>query len=325
MTSNPPSPSISVLLPTYNYARFLPEAIESVLAQDWPDFELLISDDRSTDDSAAVIAAYAARDPRIRYRVQPTNLGMVANWNWCLNQARGEYIKFLFGDDRLASPQALRKLHGLLVAHPTASLTASARTIIRADSTTAGLWDEFQQAGRHEGESVIVRCLTETRNLIGEPSVTLFRRRHATRGYDPRYRQIGDLEFWFHLLEQGDFVYTAEPLCSFRHHALQQSEKHAVADIGRWEMFELFAEYRDRAARRGRELPVRDYTRLYHHLSQHCRRSTTVPPTMISLERDLAARVSPLRYAAFRARRHLRHQFPGIRTLFRRLKLFSRR
>ena len=85
------SPSISILLPTYNYARFLPEAIESVLAQDWTDYELLISDDRSTDGSAAIIAAYAARDPRIRFQLQPVNLGMVANWNWCLSQARGEY------------------------------------------------------------------------------------------------------------------------------------------------------------------------------------------------------------------------------------------
>src|ERR1035441_7330528 len=103
-------PRISVLIPTYNYARYLPEAIESVLEQDLRDLEVLISDDGSTDGSAEVIACYAAKDSRIRFQIHPANLGMVQNWNWCLSAARGEYIKFLFGDDKLASRQALRKL-----------------------------------------------------------------------------------------------------------------------------------------------------------------------------------------------------------------------
>src|SRR3974377_931912 len=100
------SPKVSVLVPTYNYARYLPEAIESVLEQDFQDFEVLISDDCSTDGSAEVIARYAAKDSRIRFKIHPANLGMVENWNWCLSEARGDYIKFLFGDDRLAGREA---------------------------------------------------------------------------------------------------------------------------------------------------------------------------------------------------------------------------
>jgi glycosyltransferase involved in cell wall biosynthesis len=307
------SPSISILLPTYNYARFLPEAIESVLAQDWTDYELLISDDRSTDGSAAIIAAYAARDPRIRFQLQPVNLGMVANWNWCLSQARGEYVKFLFGDDRLESPRALRALRDALAHHPSASLAASARSILNAESALVGLWDEFREAGLHPGPAVVQRCLRETRNLIGEPSVTLFRRRDAARGFDPRYRQLVDLEFWFHLLEQGDFVYLPDPLCSFRRHTAQQSEQHAVAEVGKWELFELFATCRARAAERGQSLPARRFVQLYYHLAHHCRQTASPPAPMLSLRRELAAEISPLRYAAFRARRHLRGLAQGIR------------
>src|SRR5208283_3355105 len=96
-------PKISVLIPTFEYGRFLPEAIESVLAQDLMDFELIISDDASRDDSGEVIRRYAARDPRIRYRLHERNIGMVANWNWCLKEACGEYVKFVFGDDCLPS------------------------------------------------------------------------------------------------------------------------------------------------------------------------------------------------------------------------------
>jgi glycosyltransferase involved in cell wall biosynthesis len=307
------SPSISILLPTYNYARFLPEAIESVLAQDWPDFELLISDDRSTDGSAAILASYAARDSRIRCHLQPVNLGMVANWNWCLGQARGEYVKFLFGDDRLESPRALRCLRDALAQHPSASLAASARSILNAESALVGLWDEFQDAGLHSGPTVIQRCLRETRNLIGEPSVTLFRRRDAARGFDPRYRQLVDLEFWFHLLEQGDFVYLPEPLCSFRRHTAQQSEQHAIAEVGKWELFELFAASRARAAQQGQSWPAHQFLPLYHHLTHHCRQTATPPPAMQSLRQELAAEIPPLHYAAFRARRHLRSLAHGIR------------
>jgi glycosyltransferase involved in cell wall biosynthesis len=307
-------PSISVLLPTYNYARFLPEAIESVQAQDWPDFELVISDDRSTDESAKIIAAYAARDPRIRFQLQPANLGMVANWNWCLRQARGEYVKFLFGDDRLESPCALRLLRDALAHHPSAALAASARSILNADSKLVAHWDEFQHLGLHSGRAVIERCLLETRNLIGEPSVTLFRRSHAGRGFDPHYRQLVDLEFWFHLLEQGDFCYLPDPLCSFRQHTTQQSMRNAASGVDKWELYELFASCRARAAQKDRALPVQKFVQLFYHLDQHCRQTSSPPPEMLSLRRQLRAEIPPLHYAAFRVRRHLR----GIKRALRR-------
>lgn len=60
-------------------------------------------------------------------------------------------------------------------------------------------------------------------NYIGEPSVVMFRRDQAGRGYNERYCQLVDLEFWFHLLENGSFAYLAEPLCAFRRHDKQQS------------------------------------------------------------------------------------------------------
>jgi hypothetical protein len=69
-----------------------------------------------------------------------------------------------------------------------------------------------------------VQCLAENANLIGEPSLALFRRSQAARGFDEGFRQLLDLEMWFHLLEQGRFAYLAEPLCAFRQHPAQQTE-----------------------------------------------------------------------------------------------------
>src|SRR5580658_942536 len=114
------SPSVSVLMPTYNYAGFLPEAVESVLAQDFRDFELLIVDDCSSDNTAEVVRPFCSRDARVHFAINSTNLGMADNWNHCLDQARGEYIKFLFGDDKLFHRQALGKMLALMGRHPSA-------------------------------------------------------------------------------------------------------------------------------------------------------------------------------------------------------------
>jgi len=106
------TPRVSVLIPSYNCARYLPEAIESVLEQKFRDFELLIRDDGSTDGSHAVIEKYAALDRRVDFHYNPVNLGAVRNWNCCLAQARGEYIQLLCCDDALATTEALGKMQG---------------------------------------------------------------------------------------------------------------------------------------------------------------------------------------------------------------------
>ena len=104
------TPRVSVLIPTYRYARYLAEAVNSILSQDFADFELLISDDCSGDGSREIMEAYAARDSRIRIHIHPANIGMVENWCWCLSQARGDFVKYVFGDDRLARTDALEKI-----------------------------------------------------------------------------------------------------------------------------------------------------------------------------------------------------------------------
>src|SRR5271155_1367190 len=147
-------PKISVLIPTYNYGRFLAEAIESVLAQDFHDFELLIVDDGSTDNTAEVVRPFCARDERVHFAVNAVNLGMAQNWNHCLRQARGEYVKFLFGDDKLCHRQALSKLLALLQAHPSAVLAASARVILNEHSKPVDIYRDLA-AGCHNGRAII--------------------------------------------------------------------------------------------------------------------------------------------------------------------------
>jgi len=77
------APKVSVCLDSYNYGRFLPEAIESVLAQEFDDFELIISDDCSTDNSLEIAQKYASQDRRVKILRNAANLGMVRNRNVC--------------------------------------------------------------------------------------------------------------------------------------------------------------------------------------------------------------------------------------------------
>ena len=238
-------PEISVLMPTYNYASYLPEAIASVLAQDFRDFELLILDDCSSDNTAGVVKPFCDRDARVRFAVNSSNLGMVNNWKRCLEQARGAYIKFLFGDDKLSDPRALRKMAALLRDHPSAALAASARTILDENSNVTGIWRPLPD-GCHEGRKIIAACLCENANLVGEPSAVLFRKKDAQRGFDPKFRQIVDIEMWFHLLEQGDLAYTREPLCAFRQHARQQSAVNDSSGLAWKEHLQFFSSYATR-------------------------------------------------------------------------------
>ena len=79
------------------------------MRQDFTSYELLIADDGSTDDSLAIIKSYAAKDPRIRWWQNPRNLGQTKNHNACLQEARGEFIKFVHQDDKLLSASAIKK------------------------------------------------------------------------------------------------------------------------------------------------------------------------------------------------------------------------
>jgi glycosyltransferase involved in cell wall biosynthesis len=237
------APRVSVLIPTYNYARFLPEAIESVLMQDFRDLEIIISDDSSRDGSGEVIRHFAALDGRIRPVVQERNLGMVANWNWCLKRARGSYIKFLFGDDRLGDRGAIGCLVSMLEDHPRAILAVSARDIIDERSNITSRWDHLGREGCLDGTEVARRCLIQMSNLIGEPSAVLFRASTSGECFDESYRQIVDLEMWIRLLKQGDLVYTPRPLAQFRRHADQQTEVNRQQRIGELEHVRLYHTY----------------------------------------------------------------------------------
>jgi glycosyltransferase involved in cell wall biosynthesis len=95
----PANPKVSIGLPVYNGENYLAEAIDSILAQTYADFELIICDNASTDSTEAICRTYAGRDPRVRYHCNPENIGAAANYNLSFELARGVYFKWMAHDD----------------------------------------------------------------------------------------------------------------------------------------------------------------------------------------------------------------------------------
>src|SRR5947209_2086397 len=93
------NPTISVCIPTHNRARYLAQTIEGVLAQIYPDWEIVIVDNASTDDTCSVASAYAARDQRIRYMRHDHLVPHAENFNRCIHYATGNLIAILHDDD----------------------------------------------------------------------------------------------------------------------------------------------------------------------------------------------------------------------------------
>jgi glycosyltransferase involved in cell wall biosynthesis len=114
------TPVVSVLMTSYNREKYIAEAIESVLASSYTDFELIIVDDRSTDNTAAVARAYAEKDDRIKLYVNEVNLKQFPNRNKAASLARGEYIYYCDSDDSLY-PDGLERLVTTMQAFPESS------------------------------------------------------------------------------------------------------------------------------------------------------------------------------------------------------------
>ncbi len=308
-------PRVSVCIDVFNYADFLPQAIESVREQTLADFELIVGDDCSTDDSLAIAQRYAQKDARIVVQQNARNLGMVRNRNACLRRARAPFVKFVHADDFLCAPNALARMVARMESNPALSIVACVTRFVDANAKTMGTSPRpFGGERLLAGTSVITRCLREQKNLIGGPSAVLFRRDRAVRGFDERYFHAADLEMWFHLLEQGCFGYLAEPLVAYRWHLRQQTQKDRATLSQSNDNRALLRDYLDKPYVRLKR-PAKDYL-LHDAARQIARRGRK-----LGLKSEAAAAIDAYgrgryfgRYAGYMLWRHARK--PACRLAF---------
>lgn len=234
-------PKVSVCIPTYNYGHYISDAIDSVLGQTFNDFNLIVIDNCSSDETSLIVDEYVKRDARVRYKRNKSNVGFAKNLNRCLDYSSGKYIKIVCSDDTL-EPNCLKEMVEVLESSPHISLVACARKLVDKHLNPVGLLSYSDHFESRKGLSVIKECLVNG-NLIGEPSAVLFRKKDASRGFDLKYRQVIDLEMWFRLLEKGDFAFIPEALCLFRQHEEQETKRNLKSTVHIDELFELFFEY----------------------------------------------------------------------------------
>ncbi|WP_422013822.1 glycosyltransferase family 2 protein [Roseateles sp.] len=211
-------PLVSICIPTYKGGAYLAAAIDSVLSQTLTDFELVVVDDNSPDDTADIVAGFD--DARLVYERNPANLGPQGNWNRCLQLARGRYFKLLPHDD-LLMPACLEQQVAILEAdarHELA-LVFGARDVIGPDGRVLTS-RHYGSAGsqRLTAQAVRAQCARRGTNVLGEPGSVMFRRELARRigPFDARHPYVIDMDYWLRLLDHGDAYYCDQILSAFR-------------------------------------------------------------------------------------------------------------
>lgn len=220
-------PLVSVLIPNYNHAKYLPARIESVLSQSYKNIEIIILDDYSPDDSIKVIDKYAAMDSRIRVLYNKQNSGSTfKQWNKGFALVKGEYVWIAESDD-VAALDFLEILVEQLEADKKTVLAYSDSFVIDSDDKVQGTctWylTELDTMWQHDFVAdglTLVRKYMSYRNIIPNASAVVMRNSflQEVMPVDDNYRLFGDIMFWAKLLSRGKVAYVAQPLNYFRTH-----------------------------------------------------------------------------------------------------------
>jgi len=209
-------PSVSVCIPVYRGEQFLAETIRSVLDQTYRDFELVILDNASPDDSGRIARSFG--DHRIRIETNASTLPQPENWREAVRLCRAPLIKLVCADD-LLHPRCLEYQVGPMEADPGLAVVAARRHMIDERSRVlvprrglTGL------TGVRSSVEVARHVVRNGANPIGEPGGVLFRRAHyfAVGGWRPDHRFVMDLDLWVRLLQHGEFLGLPETLAAFR-------------------------------------------------------------------------------------------------------------
>jgi len=236
----PKMSKVSVIVPNYNHARYLPKRIESILRQSYQDFELILLDDCSTDDSRAVLSQYAD-DPRVRIEFNDVNSGSpFKQWNKGVSLARGEYVWIAESDD-YADERLLQRLIPVLEENAAITLAYCRSWSVSEDGENRRFGDTYlnlMSGGRWnsdfyaDGLEECRRYLVFT-NSIPNASAVLFRKAayDSAGGADEGYRVCGDWKLWATMASAGKIAYVAEPLNYFRFH---EDSARRRSDRERW-------------------------------------------------------------------------------------------
>ena len=209
-------PFFSVCIPAYNAGKFLSATIESVLAQTFTDFEIVILDNASTDNTKAVLALYV--DPRIQVVTNSQNVPAHENWTRTIGLARGEWVKLLCADD-LLKPSALRQIHDDLSEHSEVMVHAGVSDVINESGNLVKAGKAQYNGGSLISlDDLVSRILSSGTNPLGESMCLTWKRSliEQVGPFSEHWKYFIDLDYWLRLAKTSKIYYTSEVLGSFR-------------------------------------------------------------------------------------------------------------
>jgi glycosyltransferase involved in cell wall biosynthesis len=216
MAIRPAEPTVTFVIPVYNYAQFVGRALDSLLSQTFAKIELIVIDDASTDDTPAALEYYRG-DPRVRLIRHSSNHGNIRTYNEGLAMARGDYVGLLSADDLCLRPDAVARQVAVFESDPLVGMVYFAQAWVDES-------DRLLSVDRHFPVDRVREGLEEFKELIFTNYVpasgTLVRRScHELMGYyDKRLPHAGDWELWLRISTRFRVGYIAEPLYGWRLH-----------------------------------------------------------------------------------------------------------
>lgn len=219
LMTDSPRPQVSVSIPVYNGAAYIAEAIQSVLDQTYKDFEIIVCDNCSTDNTEEVVRGFD--DPRVRYVRNQKNLGMVGNANRCLEVATGEYVNILHHDDVML-PENLELKVGILDRYPKVGLVHSDVAFLDSsgndlDQTKFDAQRDYVADGRSVFRSYVLNMPVGASIFIG--AVLARRECYLKLGaFHPALPNTGDNEMWMRIALHYDIACIGRRLVKYRLH-----------------------------------------------------------------------------------------------------------
>jgi len=211
------NPLLSVCIPVYNGEEYIKFAIESVLGQNFTDFELIIVDNKSTDNTLSVVKGY--KDDRIKIIENESNIGLVPNWNKAVNSASGKYIKILPHDDFIY-PGCLKLQCDILEkdVNKNISLVCGRKNIINDNGKVLFNRGFSKKEIEVSGIYAINKTIRAGGNILGEGAAVMFRREiiEKTGLFSSDIFYVLDLDLWFRILLYGNLYVLPDLVSSFR-------------------------------------------------------------------------------------------------------------
>ena len=204
---------VSICIPTYNQVEYLKKCIQSILVQDYLDYEIVISDDSTNDTVKSYIDSLNLNQKISYYRNSPS-LGTPENWNHAISKAKGKYIKVLHHDDFFTESNSLAQFVLMLENNPKADFGFSATLVWNINTNKKTIHSCSQnQLSKLKNEYHYLFF----KNLIGAPSATIYKKEMVVK-FDNRFKWLVDIDFYISVLLKNNIVqYVDKPLICTAH------------------------------------------------------------------------------------------------------------